>query len=115
MTPKTTTLALTLPLALPLTLALALASAGCHYSNPHGSQALAPIKRLDTDPPGAKVRLVDQNIELEAPCDLPDTVGDSDELEISKTGYMPWRGQLYQLTQSAMKTYRCVLQPVAPK
>ncbi len=90
--------------------AAALVFPACHYSNPHGTQALPPVKRVDTLPYGATVRIPHLNLELEAPCDLPETVDEDDEVVISKDGFALYRGPLRALPQPARGTYRCVLQ-----
>lgn len=82
---------------------------GCNYSNPHGSQELPPTKRLNSDPSGAKVRFQRLNIELETPCELPDTIAEDDEMMVWKDNYRPWTGTLEQLPQVSLGTYQCKL------
>jgi hypothetical protein len=91
-------------------LALAgLALAGCHYSNPHGSQDLPPVNRLDSDPVGARVRIVRLNLELETPCDISEHATVDDEIVITMPGYRMWQGRIKDLPQTALGTYKCTL------
>ncbi|GEM_PF-4459577 len=83
-----------------------LGAAGCHYSNPHGSQALEPVTRLLTEPAGAKVKIPRLNMLLEAPCDLPNDIVPADQLIISKDGYRVWEGMLRDIPQVAKGTRR---------
>ena len=96
--------------ALPSLCALLLLATGCHYSNPHGSQELPPTKRLNTEPSGATLFVPRLNLQLETPCELPMSVDESEIVAISAEGYQTWSGRLMDLPQTAMKTYRCVLQ-----
>jgi hypothetical protein len=82
---------------------------GCNYSNPHGSQELPPTKRLNSDPSGAKVLVQRLNLELETPCELPDTIEEDDVLMVWKDNYRPWRGTLEDLPQVSLGTYECKL------
>jgi hypothetical protein len=91
-------------------LALAgLALTGCNYSNPHGSQDLPPVTRLDSDPIGARVRIVRLNLELETPCDISEHVTVDDEIVMTAAGYRMWQGRIRDLPQTALGTYKCTL------
>ncbi len=85
---------------------LLMGAAGCHYSNPHGSQALEPVTRLLTEPSGATVKITRLNLLLEAPCDLPGDIVPADQLIIYKDGYRVWEGILRDIPQVAKGTRR---------
>lgn len=89
-----------------------LAFPSCNYDNPHGSQALPPVVRLDTDPSGATVEIQSLGLQMETPCDLPETVETDDVLVIRHAGYVPWQGELQELPQRALGTYYLRMQPV---
>lgn len=73
---------------------------------PVGCRSLPRVKRLVTDPPGAKVWIPRLNLELETPCDLPDRVGKKDLIRISAPGKPAFEGKLGDLRQVAERTYR---------
>ena len=79
---------------------------GCHYSNPHGDQALAPTIRLETEPAGATVVVERLNMQFESPCELPHTVYESDTITVSAEGYPTYRGTIEAIPQVAHGTYR---------
>ena len=85
---------------------LILGASSCHYTNPHGSQALEPVTRLLTEPSGATVKITRLNMVLEAPCDLPNDIVPADQLIISKDGYRVWEGMLRDIPQVAKGTRR---------
>lgn len=73
---------------------------------PAACRSLPPVKRLVTDPPGARVWIPRLNLELETPCDLPDRVGKKDLIRISAPGKPAFEGKLGDLPQVAERTYR---------
>lgn len=104
----------TRPTGLLATCAAAALLTACHYSNPHGSQELAPIKRLITEPSGAELRIERHNLILETPCDLPQAVHPTDVLVISADGFLPYRGTLGELPQVSLGTYKAALRKARP-
>ena len=94
---ESTTTRSSLPSAVLLALAL-LAPAAC--------RSLPRVKRLVTEPPGARVWIPRLNLELETPCDLPDRVGEKDMILITAPGKAPYEGTLGDLLQVAERTYR---------
>lgn len=95
----------------PALLACALASAGCHYSNPHGSQAKVPVTRFNTSPNGATVTITRLNLSLHTPCDLDGyTITEDDELVVRKEGYRTVYVKLGEVPQIALGTYELKLE-----
>lgn len=99
--------------SLSVALALAMFASGC-YSNPHGYQDTPPIRRLVSVPSGATVEIPKLNLRLETPCDLPTELGPSDEISVSKPGYVPFRGRLGELREISRWTYEARLNPANP-
>ena len=84
---------------------------GCQtYKNPHGRQNLPHVIRIVSDPAEAKLRLVRQNLILYTPADIELEIKSGDTLEITKKGYLPFRGTLRDMPQIALNTYQVTLQ-----
>lgn len=93
-------------------LAAGLLLAGCSYSNSSGTQSAPPLKRIETEPAGARLFLVERNQVFTTPCDLPYEVDEDEELVISRDGYATWRGTLEELPRTAHSTWKLNLQRV---
>ncbi|MBK8979688.1 MAG: hypothetical protein IPM29_27630 [Planctomycetes bacterium] len=85
---------------------------GCSYSNSTNSQASPPISRLETDPPGAALFLVERNLSLRTPADLNYDIDEDEEIEVSKPGFETWRGTLGEVTRVSNNTRKLVLRPI---
>lgn len=88
---------------------LALAANGCGYSNPHGSQQLAPVIRIDSEPIGARLVVTRLNFVTETPCDLSEHVEIDDEINVSMPGYKTWTGRIRDLPIVSLNTYKVTL------
>ena len=92
---------------------------GCQiYRNPHGIQNTPPIIRLHTIPDQATLTVRKEalggTIQLQTDCDLPAVIRPNDVIEVSKSGYLSWKGPIGDLPQIARGTYQLKLQPVVP-
>ena len=81
----------------------------CFYSNPHGSQGMAPVTRLSTQPVGAVVSIPELNLQMTTPCDLDERVNQYMEITVRKEGFATWSGQLRDVPLVAQGTYELKL------
>lgn len=88
---------------------LALTTTGCNYSNPHGSQRLAPVIRIDSEPIGARLVVKRLNFVGETPCDLSEHVEVDDEIVVSLDGYQTWIGRISDLPITSLGTHKVTL------
>jgi len=91
---------------------------GCQiHRNAHGYQATPPISSLTSVPQGARV-VIDipsiRKLELTTPCDLPTELRKHHMISVTKEGYLPWKGPIGELPQTARATYKVTLQPIVP-
>jgi hypothetical protein len=80
------------------------------YKNAHGYQNQPHVIRIETEPAGAQLRLPRHNLILVTPVDIERSMSLSDDIEITKEGYQPFRGQLRDIPQVALDTYHVKLQ-----
>ena len=88
---------------------LLLALGACFYSNPHGSQGMAPVTRLSTYPVGATVSIPELNLQMITPCDLDENVNPYMQITVRKEGFATWSGQLRDVPLVAQGTYELKL------
>lgn len=88
---------------------LALAATGCNYANPHGTQRLAPVIRIDSEPHGARLFVKRLNFVGETPCDLSEHVEVDDEIVVSMDGYQTWIGRISDLPITSLGTHKVTL------